>query len=226
MLSPSQLGFYVTASRREKRDLPKTVRLLLARTWCIDKHTVKFVIKSNETHKTEQRSCKNCGHYTALALSYIIDLDLEETRLLPSCGIFQPFTSIHQDHQSNRTVLHFWSVIFRIVTANTGTHIITSLRSKLFKNKLLWAVVTSSLVQHSAKWWKLVKLFPCSNPAIVTPFHFGIFLSPPFLSQDSGHFTGLNIYWTGSLLDSELDLSNEEEVKNSWNSGARNTHCF
>lgn len=143
VLSPSQLGSYVTASRREKRDLPETVRLLLARTWCIDKHTVKFVIKSNETNKTEQRSCKNCGHYTALALSYIRDLDLEETRLLPSYGIFQPFTPIHQDHQSNHLVLHFWSVIFRTVTANTGTHIITSLWSKLFKNKLLWAVVTS-----------------------------------------------------------------------------------
>lgn len=126
-----------------ERDLPETVRLLLARTWCIDKRTVKFVIKSNETNKTEQRSCKNCGHYTALALSYIIDLDLEETKLLPSCGIFQPFTPVHQDHQLNHWVLHFWSVIFRIVTANTGTHIITSLYRKLFKNKLLWAVVTS-----------------------------------------------------------------------------------
>lgn len=137
----------------KKRDLPKTVRLLLARTWCIDKHTIKFVIKSNETNKTKQRSCKNCGHYTALALSYIIDLDLEETKLLPSCGIFQPFTLVHQDHQSNHSVLHFWSVIFRIVTANPGTHIITSYGvsfSRTNCHALLWH-------QSSAALFKMMK---------------------------------------------------------------------
>lgn len=78
-----------------KRNLPETVRLLLARTWCIDKRTVKFVIKSNETNKTQQRSCKICGHYTALALSYVIDLDVEETRQLPGSDVFQPFTPVH-----------------------------------------------------------------------------------------------------------------------------------
>lgn len=135
---------------KKKRDLPKTVRLLLARTWCIDKHTIKFVIKSNETNKTKQRSCKNCGHYTALALSYIIDLDLEETKLLPSCGIFQPFTPIHHDHQSNHSVLHFWSVIFRIVTvilALTSSPLYGASISRTNCYGLLWHQSSAALIK-------------------------------------------------------------------------------
>lgn len=137
-------------------------------------------------------------------------------------SLLHPFT---ESHQSNHLVLHFWSLIFRIVTANTVTHIITSLCRNSFSRTnyygLLWHQSSIALIKMT-RTSEIVFLQQASNSQLFILEYFSLLLSSP-RTVDIFQDSTCCILGTGSLLDSERDSPNEEEMKHHWNSGDRDT---